>query len=162
MGVDPVDVERAVTRVARDLAATLGLPSETAEGVARREALAAAKIMNQWADDEVEWPLFLSRVVEETQQWLHDTFLDTTWPSCPEHGNHPLWLNDDETPGWTCPSSHTTVCSVGELGTLVTADEATAARNVGRLEANSEQDAATLARLDRGFRRRAPWRHRRQ
>lgn len=162
MGVDLADVERAVALVARDLTATLGYPPETADGVARREALAAAELMNQWPDDQVSLPLFLSRVVEETQQWLQDTFLDTTWPACPEHGNHPLWLDDEETPGWACPSSNTTVCRVGELGTLVTADDATAARNVGRLEVNSEQDAATLARLDRGFRRRAPWRHRRQ
>ena len=162
MGVGPANVAQAVALVSRDLSATLGLSRETAEALARREAVAAAEIMNEWDDDEVSWPLFLARVVEETQQWLHDTFIDTTWPRCPEHESHPLWLNDDESGGWACAATNTTVCPVGQLGTLVAVDEATAAMNVGRLEANSAQDATMLARHDRGFRRRGsrrlPWR----
>lgn len=162
MGVGPANVAQAVALVSRDLAATLGLSSETAEALARREAIAAAKIMNEWDDDEVSWPLFLARVVEETQQWLHDTFIDTTWPRCPEHQNHPLWLELNVSRGWACASTSTTVCPVGQLGTLVAVDDATAARNLARLEANSAYDAAMLARLNRGFRhrrlRRLPWR----
>lgn len=61
-----------------------------------REAVAASQIMTEW-DDDVSWPLFVARVLEETQQWLHDTFVDTTWPRCPEHGNHPLWLTTTRT-----------------------------------------------------------------
>lgn len=159
MGVNPAEIEQATTLVAKDLTATLGLPTETAEALAGREAVAAAEIMNEWDDDEVSWPLFLTRVVEETQQWLHDTFLDTTWPRCPHHGHHPLWLTDDESPGWACAATNTTVCPVGQLGTLFAVDGATAAMNIGRLEANSAQDAAMFARLDRGFRRRGSRRH---
>ena len=162
MGVDPANVAQAVALVSMDLSATLGLPSERAEALARREVVAAAEIMNEWDDDEVSWPLFLARVVEETQQWLHDTFIDTTWPRCPEHGNHPLWLNDDESPAWACASTNTTVCPVGHLGSRVVVDDAKAAMNVRRLEANSAHDAAMLAKLNRGFRhrdsRRLPWR----
>ena len=162
MRVDPADIAQAVALLSRDLSATLGLPSETAEAVARREAIAAAEIMNEWDEDEVSWPLFLARVVEEVQQWLHDTFIDTTWPRCPQHANHPLWLNDDESAGWACAATNTTVCPVGQLGMIVAVDDATAAMNIGRLEANSAQDAAIFARLDRGFRRRGsrrlPWR----
>lgn len=102
MGVDPAKVAQAAL-ISRDHSATLGLPSETAEALARREAVAAAQVMSEW-DDDVSWPQFLTRVVEETQQWLHDTFLDTTWPKCPEHGNHPLWVNDEENPAWACAS----------------------------------------------------------
>lgn len=151
VGVDPAEIERAVVLVGMDLSATLGFPSETAEAVARREAITAAEIMNQW-DDEVSWPRFLTRVLEETQQWLHDTFLDTTWPRCPEHGNHPLWLTDDDSPGWACTSTNTAVCPVGHLSTLFTVDGATAARNLGRLEANTARETAMRARLNRGFR----------
>lgn len=154
MRVDRANIEEAAALVGRDLTATLGFPSETAEALARREAGAAAEIMNEWDDDDVSWPLFLARVVEESQRWLHDTFLDTTWPACPAHRNHPLWLNDDQIPGWTCAATNTTVCAVGELATLVAVDDATAAMNVGRLEANTALDAAMLARLDRGSRRR--------
>ena len=114
--VDPADIEQATTLVANDVAATLGLPTETAEALARREAVAAAEIMNGWEAADVSWRLFLARVVEETQQWLHDTFIDTTWPSRPEHGNHPLWLNEDDSAGWACAATNTTVCLVGQLG----------------------------------------------
>jgi hypothetical protein len=130
MGVAPANVAQAVALVSRDLAATLGLPSETAEALALREAVATAEIMNKWDDDEVSWAPFLARVVEETQQWLHDTFIDTTWPRCPEHANHPLWLNDDESAGWACPATKTTVCPVGQLATRVAVDDATAAMYV--------------------------------
>ena len=37
---------------------------------------------------------------EELQQWLHDTFLDVSWPHCPDHGQHPLWLSDARPPIW--------------------------------------------------------------
>jgi hypothetical protein len=30
--------------------------------------------------------------VEDLEQRLHDTFVDTTWPACPRHRQHPLWL----------------------------------------------------------------------
>jgi hypothetical protein len=142
-----------VALVSRELSATLGLPSETAETLARREAVAAAEIMNEWDDDDVSWPSFLARVAEEIQQWLHDTFLDTTWPRCPEHGNHPLWLNDDEIPAWACPTTHTTVRAVGELRALAAVDDATVAVDIGRLGADRAQDAAMLARVDRARRR---------
>ena len=33
---------------------------------------------------------FLERVVEDVQQIFMDAFVDTTWPSCPHHPNHPL------------------------------------------------------------------------
>jgi hypothetical protein len=154
MGVDPADVAHAVVLVGRDLSGTLGIPSGTAEALARREAVAASEMMGAWDDDEVSWPRFLAQVVEGTQQWLHDTFVDTTWPQCPEHGSHPLWVNDAECPGWACASTDTTVCPVGQLGTLIAVDDATAAKNVERLEANSGRKAALFARLDRAFRRR--------
>jgi hypothetical protein len=162
MGVTPANVAHAVALLSRDLTATLGLPSETAETLARREAVAAAAIMNEWDDDEVSWALFLARVVEETQQWLHDTFIETTWPRCPEHANHPLWLNDEESSGWACPATKRMLCPVGQLATRIAVDDATAAMYVRRLEANSARDAAMLARIDRGLRRRGsrrlPWR----
>ena len=55
MGLDPADVEQVVALVGRDLTASLGFPSETAEGIARREALNAAEVMHQWDDDEVSY-----------------------------------------------------------------------------------------------------------
>ena len=45
--------------------------------------------------DELEH--YLQKVVDDTQQDMHDCYVDTTWPKCPRH-SHPLWLHD----GWWC------------------------------------------------------------
>jgi hypothetical protein len=52
------------------------------------------------------------KVVERVQQRLHDEFIDTTWPACPEHANHPLWLVDG---WWRCDVSGTAVAELGRL-----------------------------------------------
>jgi hypothetical protein len=51
-------------------------------------------------------------VVGQVQQRLHDEFIDTTWPACPQHPNHPLWMSDG---WWRCPSSGTAVAPLGQL-----------------------------------------------
>src|SRR4051794_25428723 len=92
---EPVDVDEAVVAaVASDLVATLGWSREQAEDAARRTAEAQAR--HDSSED------FALRVAEDVQQWLQDTFLDTTWPACPEHHQHPLWLDDNDPPMWTC------------------------------------------------------------
>ena len=55
---------------------------------------------------------FAQRVVDEVQQYLHDTFVDTTWPSCPHHPSHPLWYSEQ---WWRCEQSGIRVARVGEL-----------------------------------------------
>ena len=47
----------------------------------------------------VEDDAFTQWLVDEVQQHFHDTFVDTTWPTCPRHPNHPLWFRDD---CWWC------------------------------------------------------------
>jgi hypothetical protein len=37
-------------------------------------------------------PEYEQRVIDDVQQRLHDEFVDTTWPTCPLHPNHPLLL----------------------------------------------------------------------
>jgi hypothetical protein len=39
---------------------------------------------------------FEQRVVDDVQQFVHDSFADTSWPACPEHPTHPLWFSE----GW--------------------------------------------------------------
>ena len=56
--------------------------------------------------------LFASKVVEDVQQELHDTFVDTTWPHCPAHPNHPLWFEDE---AWRCTSGGAFVAALGDL-----------------------------------------------
>ena len=40
-----------------------------------------------------------TKLVDDIQQYVHDSHLDTTWPRCPMHGNHPLWYSAGE---WRC------------------------------------------------------------
>jgi hypothetical protein len=51
-------------------------------------------------------------VVDDVQQWLHDAFVDTSWPTCPDHPNHPLWYSDG---AWKCDESGRLVAPLGGL-----------------------------------------------
>jgi hypothetical protein len=51
-------------------------------------------------------------VVEDVQQRLQDEFVDTTWPACPRHPNHPLNFVDGV---WHCPQDGAEAPSLGEL-----------------------------------------------
>src|SRR5688500_14126474 len=55
---------------------------------------------------------FTARVVDDVHQELHGTFVDTTWPHCPTHPNHPLWFAED---AWRCTSGGIIVSAPGEL-----------------------------------------------
>jgi hypothetical protein len=55
---------------------------------------------------------FGDKVVEDVQQFLHDTFVDTTWPACPRHITHPLWYRDG---AWWCETDGVTIARLGEL-----------------------------------------------
>ena len=37
---------------------------------------------------------YRDRVVHDVQQYFHDTFVDTVWPVCPNHPNHPMWFEN--------------------------------------------------------------------
>jgi hypothetical protein len=50
--------------------------------------------------------------VDDLQQYLHDSFADTTWPRCPDHPNHPLWYADK---WWKCEQSGRRVSRLGTL-----------------------------------------------
>ena len=139
-GVADQDV---VNGIVSDLMATLGWTGEAAEAVARRVAT------SHYADGN---PAFAA--AEDVQQWLHDTFLDTTWPACPEHQRHPLQLTDDDPPLWICPATNLEVCALGHLGEVITVDEATALVNRAQLEAEEASTAEARARFRGWWQRR--------
>ena len=123
MGGDALDavyvsdqlIATTVALVAHDLAVTLGWSEERAEALVRVEAQGKARI-DRWSD-EVE-PAFPFAVAEDAQQYLHDTFEDTTWPACPAHSGHPLWLSpeDGQLPTWRCPTDGKGFGRLGALG----------------------------------------------
>jgi len=57
-----------------------------------------------------------SKVVDDVQQRVHDERIDTTWPACPLHPNHPLSY---EAGGWWCERDGVQIAAVGALRTGV-------------------------------------------
>jgi hypothetical protein len=86
--ITDADEARVADLVGRDVAATIG-PGHL------DMVMAEARHQRQFAEAV---DAYIERVVEEVQQYIHDTRIDTTWPSCPNHPNHPMWFRD----GWWC------------------------------------------------------------
>lgn len=96
------DVRRIVSLLCADLRNTIGA---TYEAVVEE----TAAHIRSFTDDRDD---FEQRVVDDVQQYLHDTFVDTSWPRCPAHLNHPLWYSESS---WRCEQ---TGRDFGQLGTL--------------------------------------------
>jgi hypothetical protein len=94
--------DRIVRLLQRDFVETVG------PGYEAVVAEAAARL-RMFSDDPAD---FEQRVVDDVQQRLHDSFLDTSWPACPEHPNHPLWYLEG---WWRCTKSGRRVAALGEL-----------------------------------------------
>jgi hypothetical protein len=58
---------------------------------------------------------FAQKLVDDVQEELHDTFVDTTWPACPRHLSHPLWYRDGS---WYCERDGIAVAVLGGLRSL--------------------------------------------
>jgi hypothetical protein len=100
-GVSAEVEARVVSLLRADVEATIGPGDDEAiiEAAARRRL---------YADNPEP---YVGEVVDDVQQFFHDTFVDTAWPSCPHHPNHPLWFSAG---WWRCER---TMNSVGPLGT---------------------------------------------
>jgi hypothetical protein len=115
----------AADLIAHDLTATLGWGA----GKARAEARDALGNRAEWLPTELTGGAFdpamqreildevVAGAVEDLQQYLHDTFVDTSWPPCPRHPNHPMWLAEGEGGGivWSCPRDKAEIAPLGML-----------------------------------------------
>lgn len=54
----------------------------------------------------------VEKLVDDVQQHIHDTFVDTVWPPCPRHPAHPLTYRDG---AWWCDRDTVPVASLGDL-----------------------------------------------
>jgi hypothetical protein len=79
-----------------DISATLAWPRTEAAGF----VIDTARGILDFLEDE-KWT-FAERVIENVQQRIHDEFIDTSWPECPAHGRHPLWLTGEPPWLWMC------------------------------------------------------------
>ena len=71
----------------------------------------AEQIVNDWVAQGIGWATtgaqLAHSVGEGIQQYLHDSFVETTWPTCPVHRSHPLFLHllPDGSLMWECEQS---------------------------------------------------------
>ena len=100
-GVSDTDAARVVRLLLQDLASTVGPGHDSVV----EEAAARIRLFTGAAAD------FEQRVVDDVQQYLHDNFIDTSWPRCPDHPNHPLWYSQGS---WYC-SRQGVIAPLGEL-----------------------------------------------
>lgn len=103
MTVTDADEARVVRLLRQDVIATLGPGYERSI----QRAATDARALRDEPDD------YVAKVVEDVQQEFHDLFIDTTWPACPYHANHPLWLHDGQ---WVCELAQRPVAPLGDLG----------------------------------------------
>jgi hypothetical protein len=96
----PLDLAHVLPLLQRDVATTLGPTHDhLIKGI-------AADVRELHLPGEAE------KVVNDVQEYFHDTFVDTTWPACPRHANHPLWYRDGS---WWCVEDGVPVVRLGEL-----------------------------------------------
>jgi hypothetical protein len=88
--------------VAADLAATLGGEHTSRVQARVRELRSFVR------------PGLGEQLVEDIQQQIHDERICTTWPTCPLHGTHPLWVHDGQ---WVCERAGAPIAPVGGLRT---------------------------------------------
>lgn len=123
--VDEQAFARAADLIAHDLTATLGWETGKAQAEARHALGNRAGLLPTgpaWDDlDRVTQQELLDEVVvaaaEVVQQWLHDTFVDTSWPPCVRHPHHPMWLREGQGGGsvWCCPRDQAEIAPLGML-----------------------------------------------
>ena len=104
-GPSAEDEARVVSLLRADVEATIGPGHDGA-------IVGAAARRRRYADVGGE---YVGNVVDDVQQHFHDARVDTTWPRCPHHPNHPLWFSDG---WWRCERIEEPVARLGTLSRL--------------------------------------------
>jgi hypothetical protein len=104
-GVSAEDEARVVSLLRADVEGTIGPGHDGAiiEAAARRRLYASVPAR------------YVGDVADDVQQYFHDAFVDTTWPACPHHPNHPLWFSDG---WWRCERIEAPIARLGTLSDL--------------------------------------------
>ena len=105
MPVSESDRARIVRLLLLDVEATIGPDYEAV-------VLDNAVNVASFADDPVR---YRDKLVEDVQQHFHDSFVDVTWPTCPRHSKHPLWLRGDS---WYCAQDDEAIAELRELRSI--------------------------------------------
>ncbi len=98
---------RAATLLKRDIAGTAGPSYQSLVDRHIERLLPFA----EWSED-----VLAARIIDDVQQEIHDTFVDTSWPHCPMHPHHPLWFEDG---AWRCSERGAAVAALGDLDVVL-------------------------------------------
>jgi hypothetical protein len=103
-GVSAEDEDRVVSLLRADVEATIGPGHD--------EAIIESAARHRFHVDADDPGFYVGEVVDDVQQHFHDGFVDTTWPTCPHHPNHPLWFSDG---WWRCERIEEPIARLGAL-----------------------------------------------
>ncbi|HEX6322182.1 MAG TPA: ankyrin repeat domain-containing protein [Vicinamibacterales bacterium] len=92
----------AAARLRQDVTTTLGAAHA---GVVERHAQRLLPLA--WPADALA-----AKLIDGVQHELHETFVDTSWPHCPAHPNHPLWFDEG---AWRCSGNGAALAGLGDL-----------------------------------------------
>jgi hypothetical protein len=107
MAISDTDEQTVVRLLLQDVQATIGI------GYLPLVQESAAHVREYASPDQLDW--YVGEVVDEVQQVIHDCFIDTTWPACPRHPNHPLWFDGSH---WRCEKDAVQIAKLGELANV--------------------------------------------
>jgi len=121
--IDEQAFARVADLIARDLTATLGWKPSMAQAEAR-DALGnqAASLPTRLAWEDLAPATqrdvlgeVVVAAVEQLQQFVHDTFVDTSWPPCLRHPTHPMWPGEGDGGGmvWWCAREQAALAPLG-------------------------------------------------
>ena len=110
------DEARVISALDNDVGVTLG----GAYGkFIRQQARSHRESVNSPNFVRVDAEEYAERVAEYVQQEFLDSHVDTTWPTCPFHTRHPLWVHKGQ---WFCEELNVPVAPVGSLRAARKAD----------------------------------------
>jgi len=103
------DEARVISALDNDVGVTLG--GDYAKFI-RQEARWQRESVNGPNHVHVDAEDYERGVTEYVQQEFLDSHIDTTWPTCPFHARHPLWVHKRQ---WVCEELNVPVAPIGGL-----------------------------------------------
>ena len=110
------DEARVISALDNDVGVTLGADYER---LIRQNARSQRESVNGPNHVHVDAEEYEQRVTEYVQQEFLDAHIDTTWPTCPFHARHPLWIHERQ---WVCEQLNMVVAPIGGLRAIRNSD----------------------------------------
>jgi hypothetical protein len=103
------DEARVISALDNDVGVTLG---GAYAKLIRQQARSQRESVNGPNHVHVDAEDYEQHVTEYVQQEFLDSHIDTTWPACPFHTRHPLWVHKRH---WVCEPLNVPVAPLGGL-----------------------------------------------